>query len=374
MALSSAGRSSMKGHFEDDDLTKIRGIGPSTQKKLRDLLDVHTFQRLAHLSAVEIESHLKEEGRAVSRHEIQSWIVQAEKLAAASPAPLKQASAPRSPEPKPANGSDQLAQKNSDLDQPLLQESEPWQPMASFTLEYQYRHREGQDEERRTLIRHTETGEVMTWVGLSHDQIHPWISQYLGDESLSEPEMKMADPEAEGSNTSSAALENSGSDAEISEMAIAPQPETQPLSSNHLALSEPVVVSGIQLQASQPPQSGVAMIADESSGQLLGVLKSQLPFELNVFFELAGLTAAHLRQKPIAYQVKVFALHRSTGAVEVLGETGLRPLLEAQVSYSALLEDIVLSQPGIYRLQVLITLQGIFATPGFFEIPLLQVA
>ncbi|MCK4471724.1 MAG: hypothetical protein KAW49_08045, partial [Anaerolineae bacterium] len=83
MTTAPTGENPMNSSYrEDEDLTVIKGIGPARQQWLRESFNVRTYGDLAVLSADEIESRLKAEGRIASRSEIEQWIARAQELAA----------------------------------------------------------------------------------------------------------------------------------------------------------------------------------------------------------------------------------------------------------------------------------------------------
>ena len=65
-----------------DDLSAIKGIGPTRAKWLRDNFGVKTYRELAKLSITQIETRLKDAGQIVGRKDIESWISQARDLQA----------------------------------------------------------------------------------------------------------------------------------------------------------------------------------------------------------------------------------------------------------------------------------------------------
>ncbi|MBD0343283.1 MAG: hypothetical protein ICV63_00295 [Coleofasciculus sp. Co-bin14] len=127
-----------------------------------------------------------------------------------------------------------------------------------------------------------------------------------------------------------------------------------------------------QIQAFQSSQTHRSMVAQPGNRLFAGSMRSEQPFALGITFSLAGLNAANLTKKPIAYFAQFYIRNRITEIVTHLGKAESATLLEGQLSYTATLPETSL-QPGVYRLEAIVKLQGVSATPGSFKIPLLQV-
>ncbi|MBZ0283708.1 MAG: hypothetical protein K8L97_23425 [Anaerolineae bacterium] len=130
-----------------DELTAIKGIGASRQKWLQKTFNVQTYHDLANLSAEEIESRLKAEGKIVSHAEIETWIAQAQHLAT-------------------------VAVKN-----------DGWQPIASFVVEFQEHETETGIVEQRTKVHHVESDHTSLWAGIQQNQLCHWMIEQLGDKA-----------------------------------------------------------------------------------------------------------------------------------------------------------------------------------------------
>ena len=126
----------------DDDLTMIRGIGPSRQRWLAQEFGVRTYTQLAALPAAEIEARLKSAGKLSSRAEIEGWVAQATQLAAATPPPSER----------------------------------EWTPAATFVVEFQ---RHAGSAAWRTVVHHLEADLGRTWPDVEIDDIGHWLRERL---------------------------------------------------------------------------------------------------------------------------------------------------------------------------------------------------
>lgn len=138
---------SAKNTVPHDELTAIKGIGASRQKWLQKTFKVQTYRDLADLSAEDIESRLKAEGKIVSRAEIETWIAQAEHLATSTV------------------------------------KDDGWQPIASFVVEFQEHETESGIVEQRTKVHHVESDHTQLWGGIEQQALCRWMAEQLGDKA-----------------------------------------------------------------------------------------------------------------------------------------------------------------------------------------------
>lgn len=138
---------STKNTVPHDELTAIKGIGASRQKWLQKTFNVQTYRDLADLSAEEIESRLKAEGKIVSRAEIETWIAQAKHLATSAV------------------------------------KDDGWQPIASFVVEFQEHEAESGIVEQRTRVHHVESDHTQLWAGIEQQAFCRWMIEQLGDKA-----------------------------------------------------------------------------------------------------------------------------------------------------------------------------------------------
>ncbi|MEB3179704.1 MAG: hypothetical protein VKL59_11810 [Nostocaceae cyanobacterium] len=311
---------------ESDDLKKIRGIGIARQQWLSEIANIRTVRDLAHASAEQIEFQLNVEGHAVSRTEIEQWIAQARELTKES-SPRKDDQGELSSKIEKPADIDTVAEQNLS---PFVEEGES-RTLASFIVEFQTKQVEGRSEQQ-TAVRHRESDSSETWSGIEGEQLQQWMLERAIATIQPEP--------------------------------VAKQPD---------ATTTPLTVEITELRALQPPRTGIPMVVTQSGQGFSGFITSGEPFSLEVALRLTGQIAADIPQQTMTYCVQVYARHRATGEKTSLGQTQPHPLFAGQTSYTAKLSEITLQQPGMYRLQALVTLQGIRGIPGFLEVPLLQV-
>jgi hypothetical protein len=372
MTKSPTGEDSTKGNGEErNGLTRIRGIG-ATKRRWLELLGICDVRDLARASAVEIESRLRAEGYTVTRSEIAGWIAQAQEFVTDLPSQP----AVESPDAT-VEGSPHLSSQDGESSQVVIEspediaeeaphlsteekesyhptgESVPikaegnlspsvqdgtWKTFASFSIAFQRKQVEGRAEQR-TILRHIEAGTVRIWSGSESDSLHDsfasqlqqWIQSQIGKSIQPEPE-------AEKSHVTTCAI------ARI-----------------------------IQLALFQPPQTGMPALVDHAGQGFSSFVQSGESFALAITFQLTGLHAADIAKQEIRYSAQVYARHRTTGAIASLGDTEATLLVQERPFYTALLPETTLQQPGMYRLQVLVTFQGATVPPAFFDVPMLQV-
>lgn len=377
-----------------DDLTKIKGIGLVKQQWLRESLNVYTFRDLANLSVDAIESVLKVEWQSVSRKDIKRWIVQARELAADElslqqfvefsnaeadaictfPPGLSQSWEPavefvsvetqtlselppdlrQSGEPVvelvsvETQALSEFLPEPSQLCEPAVESicgateenllscvvKDEWQSFASFKVEFQTRQTERQLEEQQVTVYYLEADQFQSWSSLESDRLQQWMLEQI-QLSLSEGMQQLS----EGGSSTGVTL---------------------------------VAVEIEEIRVFQPPFTEKPMVAREGNRLFSGTISSDQSFALEISFSLAGLNVAHITKKPIAYCAQFYVRDRVTSVMNHLGDTEPCLLNEGQLSYTAMLDEITL-EPGVYRLQAIVKLEGISANPGSFKVPLLQV-
>lgn len=302
-----------------EDLTKIRGIGLTKQQWLRNLVGISTIQELAAASVDKIDSRLREKGHNISRSEIQEWIDQAKKLTAES----------LDSQAEEAEESPPVPTVEGDLS-PSIQEGE-WKTFASFSVDFQSRQIADQTEQQ-TIVRHLETGEVVTWPDVESETFQQWMLEKLRIE---------IQPEAEAE-----ALEE--------------------------AVESPLTLEITQMRLFQPPKTEKSMLINTKTRQFLGSIRKDELFAIEITFGVTGLTVADIAKQHATYNIQCYARHRTTGTITTLAETQPNTIVKGQFSYTIMLPATTLPL-GLYRLRILVILQGILAIPAYFEVPLLPV-
>lgn len=331
---------------EFDDLTAIKGIGPTRQQWLRGSLGVHTYQNLAALSVAEIETRLKAEGQVAARSVIEGWLVQARELAAAAGSSASHVVAAAETEAGEEANSQvkaglvsaqiaKLAEVEADGNVSLPAGEGEWKPFAAFVVEFQVRRMPGRAEEQRTKVHYMEADKEATWAGLEGQRLCQWMLAQLAKKEQ-------------------------------------PEQEETPRTEVKAPVTPPATVEITQIRAYQPPQTKALLGFGRAGQPFSGLIKGSDPFALEVSFGLVGPAAAELTKKQAVYQAQFNVHSLVTGANIHLGEAKPDVLVEGQLTYTAVLLQATLP-PGMYRLRTLVTLQPVSAVPGYLEVPLLQV-
>jgi hypothetical protein len=210
-----------------------------------------------------------------------------------------------------------------------------WQPFASFVVEFQARRIKGLAEERRTMVHHMEADKGETWSGIEGERLCHWMLDQVGARVQQVIEEKLP-------------------------------AEVRP------AFACPVTVEIAQVRAFQPPQTETPIGVGEAGRPFRGFVRGGEPFALEASFGLAGPAAAEIAKKQITYHAQFHARSLPTGERIHLGDIKPNTLVEGKLSYTAVLPEATL-RPGLYRLRVLATLQGMPPILGYLEVPLLQV-
>lgn len=380
---------------EPNSLTRIEGIGETKARWLKSI-GIANVQDLARASADYLESQLKAKGHVTGRNEIEEkWIAQAQELVdeissqqttdslnvdaegPSSPpiaeSPEVEAAAASSQQTTEALTMDaelpsnylvnaaepsQLPEATSEPEaeaevavpkapiaaNPIDAPSEPktegetlvspstkgdaWSTFASFAVEFQDRQIENRTEQR-TIVRHVETDTVQSWASIKGESFKQWI---LGQVAQARP----------------------------------PEP----------GLKQPKAAAAVKigrLRLLQPPETNIPVFFAQAGRTLSNSIRSDAPFTLEVSLELIGDTLADIVKKQVSYCVQWDAKNLAPPhEIISLGETEPQFVLEGQTSYRILLPEVIL-HAGIYRLQILILLQGIAALPTFFDALVLQV-
>jgi hypothetical protein len=333
-----------QGQRNAHDLTQIRGLEAAQQEWLQELLGIQTVQALAETTADQIESWFRAEGHIVSRSQIEDWIAQAQEICS-NPAPQLGENL-ANPQPslttpnagkeatsggevssgvETGSGAEHLPAAKAEADSPRSPiANQDWQTIAQFDIQVQQRQQLGESDQQ-IVVRDSQTNQVTVWSGAEWEGFEGWWRSQFTLFSREQP------------------------------------PNTNPLS---LELT--------QITAIQPPLTHYLL--DQKSAAVLGVssLKSNYPFSLELSFQIRGSTAAQTAAEQVTYQVQVSLRDRASRAITPLTMTRSESFKEGQFFYTTTFPGITLP-PGLYRLQVLITLPEKLATPGCVEIPLLQL-
>lgn len=326
-----------------DDLTLIKGIGPSRQRWLREVYQVQTFADLARLSLDEIEVQLKVTGQVVSRQHIHHWLADAKQLAASHPLLhlqqsglfyIRAASQPVQP------------QSGEHVSQP-----EAWRPFASFVVELQTQTDETLGDEKRTKVHHIETDTCATWPGIVREQLCQWMLEQLGGEFRSSSQMESVPT--------------------VSPTAALPGLTSSPIFSG---VSQPATPASItQLQVFQPPTAETPLGTGPVDQPFPAFIQGDAPFRLGFTFEISNLAEVEIASDQIAVQLQTQVYNLSTGTAMQLSDT--RTLLSAaDYAHQTILLPVTQLSPGVYRLQLRAVLEAPAPISIRATVPLLQVA
>jgi hypothetical protein len=377
---------------EDRILTKdtIEGLGATRLRYLKEWFKIRTVQDLAALSVDRIEARFEAEGKRVPRRdEIESWIAQAQAFV-----PVASLSSQKAVEPTES-------ETEGRANHPTLEAG--WEYIAAFTVEFRVR---GEKEKLEIAIRPVDITEGGDWGEVTGEEptvvegerLYQWMLEQVSEKMQREPEayiVTCAEDEAsvtgitvpkvkvstrpmsqeEAKAAFEAIREAMMAGSAVAEEAT-PAPEAA-LPKAPIVIAEPaaapsVAVEIAQVQAFQPPDVETPTAAGEANQPFSGFVRSGEPFRLEASFELAGPAVAEVAKKQVTYRAQFYARNRSTGERLHLGDTKPDTLIEGKSSYTATLPKAAL-QPGLYRLRVLATLQGVRTAPGYLEVPLLQV-
>lgn len=301
---------------ESDDLTRIKGIGPSRQKWFRETLGVTSFDQLAKLSPDVVEAALREDGRIVSRSTIEEWMVEAARIVAE--------------EGGSGRGQGGPFRNNG------------WSPVASFVVEFQERRTDDQTEQR-TLVHHMESAEeqtliheieeaavAKTWPGLESRQLCEWMMKRL--------------------------VAKKGEKSAVGQGAGLPAPDVSPVA--HVEMR--------RIQICQPSDAGIPLVVCTANGEspVPAFVKGNEPFTIEAVFSIDGQEAG--------YEAVFYLKNIATGARQQLGDpcTGVTGSGESSCAVDL---DHPSIAPGLYQLAAVVTLSGGQGGAGYLQTSRLQV-
>lgn len=307
-----------------DDLTIIKGIGPTRQEWLRTSFHIRTYGDLAALSPDEIEAQLKAAGRIAARRAIEAWIAQAQLLAAPVSPGLPHAQAASRPEAATAAN--------------VPSERNQWDAVASYVVEFQTRlgeTLEKKTQEYRTAVHHMEADVGKAWPGIKTDELCAWMLDQVRENEVNEP---------------------------TTEFLVEPKP----------AVRAPLQVVISHIGVFQRPDIATQIMVSEISRPFQGIINGDEPFALEIAFELTEQGATDVANREIRYSAQFHGHNLATGASIYLGDVKDAVLMAGKGSGVARLSNISL-RPGIYRLRIVVVLQSRPPKADYIEVPLLQV-
>ena len=411
-----------KSNNELTSIARLEGIRPVIQRWLRGSFNINSVEELAQLSVNTLLFRLEDDGKCYSRHEVESWIAQAQEL---------------------------VAQKT------------PWQTSANFIVSLQNRY-VGEQLEQRTTVYFIEADRKATWPGIEFNGVYELMLEQLKQsyqEDSGEPTMRIFLPEdrsdvvksesedadftadwgeiiaglssddlnrvgqtpqpsshlspvvvSEANETSESPTEDGSapSSGEVSELAVeeklatdeikdAPEvvaedklaTESEELSENDI--EDPPRLEITQIKIYPPVDSKKTeaedteakedsdedekvMVIDATKRLLLGHLPKEKPFDLEVIFQLTGSGALDLTKQPLPYHTEVYGQNRTTRQKLTLGKAPEGYLVNGELTYICRLPEVILPEAGSYQLHIISSLDGASVSPDYLELPFVQVA
>ncbi len=192
----------------------------------------------------------------------------------------------------------------------------PWEPLATFTVEFQTRSMDNQTE-RQTIVCHQETEQVKQWSGIADRAFPEWILDCL---------------------------------AEVMASSVTSKPAELPGSAD-LTAANSFDLKITQLRAVQAAYLKMPIVADPNQRVFAQALSNQEPFLLEVTFSIVGLTASEMNQQPASYDVEVYICNRDERKSIQVTQSGT--LIPEKLTYTEVLPEIRLDA-GTYHLEALV--------------------
>lgn len=258
-----------------------------------------------------------------------------------------------------AQGEDLPADNVEPLDENA--EAINWRSQKRIIVELQSR-QIGDQAEYRTVVNGGEWARCQAWSGIGEHKLRLWLRDQLMD-SGNIDSIEGAQELPKGFALE--ARERSGG-------------KHSPSGAIHggECMSQPKVeldLEVVQLVMHQPANRAAPLIVKATTPQVqTEALLGNQPFSLEVNFQLLGQDLADLPLAEIYYKVQAFGQSRITHQGVQLGTNEFNSLKTGCLSYTSELSNNIL-EPGIYRLQVIITLAGAASALSTFNLPLLSV-
>lgn len=207
-----------------------------------------------------------------------------------------------------------------------------WKPFASFVVEFQVRTTDTQTGEYRTTVHHMESDSGTFWPDLKCEELCRWLRASLG---------RMGHPEVEASAM------------------------IEPVDAS------PTDVAITQIRAFQPPYAA-APLGDETGKSFPHIIRHNEALMLEVDFNVAGLSESGISVlERLSYSGQLQARNLTNGRkIQVNVEP--RKLEPGREHYTLRLLELSL-QPGVYKIGVLVKLEGVAPAMNYLELPLVQV-
>ena len=360
---------------------QFHGMGRKGQASFA-AISISTLQDLAHADAATVESELKARGYSPGLKKITDWISQAQDLisdafaaeveptAGSSVVSVTATTGESAPKSDMESAVHEATDETSKADPSITatkatsadneavvesggtevkpESSEPavsegstvvaadWKTFTSFTVNFEAKQTD-QDIQYQTSVHQTGTDAVQTWQGLEETKLQAWLLEHLAS-----------------------AIPN----------------VTLPEASAVPAIAERLSPYISDLQIFQLPLNPLPMQLYQPSLMFPSPIQSNLPFTLKLQFGIPVSEAESevLLQlgRQVTYTLECYARSLVGKEVLTLGKLEPQQLPTQPQPFVASLPEISLPS-GIFRLQLLLNLQGISAFPAYFEVPALQV-
>jgi hypothetical protein len=207
-----------------------------------------------------------------------------------------------------------------------------WHSIATFTVAFQTQQLEGHAE-HRTTIYHLESDSTKTLPSFGTEQLQDWLL----------------------------------TQAKVASLLTAISPESS-------VTSPTLAVEITRLRVLQAGQTSLPMTADQTDPLFATSLATNVPFVLELAVTVAQTEIARLSNQLLIYAANAQARHLATGELIQLGSVEMSFLLGEKNTCMLMLPKATLQKAGAYRLQVCAEIKNLPSTPGYFKVPLLQLA
>jgi hypothetical protein len=296
------------------ELTQIRGIG-ATKKQWLAALGIHTVEALAQIDVEELKTQLKDSGYTVSRTEIDAWVQQAQAIV---PDSFPQESVSETAAQPPAS-------------------TPTWTTISSFQIEFQSRSIDGVAEQQ-IFVQKLDDKVSHTWFYVNENELQNWILEHI------QPELKQ-----------SFLLKDKFTRSATSSPV---QDELFNIEISHVHVYQPARITA-------------PITVDRTNPFITGTLVVDQPIAVELVIKRVDSEIA--RSTPLTLYASCQAKHLATGAITELGSTRMTIQPNSENLYTLRLPEVVLQQPGAYRLLAVASIDDRPTISASFKVPMLQL-
>lgn len=102
-------------------------------------------------------------------------------------------------------------------------------------------------------------------------------------------------------------------------------------------------------------------------------LPSEMPFDFEITFQLAGARAIEMTKQSFSYHTEVYGHNRDTSKRLTLEPPSVGKLVDGKLTYTCRFSEVTLPDAGFYHLQVIVRLENAPVSPDILEFPFVQV-